>query len=41
MNFAILKGAAVAFALTTSTLAAQAEEWTPSGPIAMMIGRKP
>jgi tripartite-type tricarboxylate transporter receptor subunit TctC len=38
MNFAMMKGAAVAFALTTSTLAAQAEEWTPSGPIAMMIG---
>jgi tripartite-type tricarboxylate transporter receptor subunit TctC len=38
MNFAILKSAAAALALTTSTFAAHAQEWEPSGPIKMMIG---
>lgn len=37
MNFAILKGAAAALALTVSTLGAHAQEWEPNGPIKMMI----
>lgn len=39
MNFAVLKGAAAALALTISALGAQAQaqEWEPTGPIKMMI----